>query len=70
MFEVQEYTFCDGWINTWTECDGSPSYFVTREEAQQELDNLLFDQNEAFEQGLMIDKYESENYRIVEVDNE
>lgn len=71
MFEVQEYTLCDGWINAWTEgIDELPSQFETREKAQQELDDFLFDQHEAVLQGCMVEDYDENNYRIVEIKEE
>ena len=73
MFEVQEYTLCDGWINTWTEEVAGvivPSQFTKREKAQQELDDFLFDQHEAVLQGCMVEDYDENNYRIVEIKKE
>lgn len=46
-FEVQHYTLCDGWVNTWRVCnaDGTdePQTFATIEEAQAEIDEFLAD---------------------------
>ena len=46
-YEVQHYTFCDGWVNTWRVCnaDGTdePQTFATIEEAQAEIDEFLAD---------------------------
>jgi len=66
-WEVQEFTFCDGWINTWSDKNEEPLYFKSEDEAKQELDDFLFDQSEAVENGAMVDKYDIENYRIVKV---
>ena len=35
-YEVQQYTFCQGWINTWS-IDEEPEIFSTYEEARIEL---------------------------------
>lgn len=50
-YEVQTWRLCDGWINNWfvTEEAGDniftnvPETFASREEAQQALDEFLFD---------------------------
>lgn len=40
-YEIQTYTFCDGFVNTWTDDDENPITFETREQAQLELDMYL-----------------------------
>lgn len=42
MFEVQHYTHCQGWVNTWL-VDDQPQRFTTREEAEAELAEFLAD---------------------------
>lgn len=39
-WEVQHYTVCGGWVNTW-QVDDQPQRFATREDAQAELDQFL-----------------------------
>ena len=39
-YEVQHYTLCDGWINTWT-VDDKPEYFDTYEDAEASLAYFL-----------------------------
>jgi len=42
-YEVQHYTLCDGWRNTWTICENGiekPHVFDSEEEAQAELDEF------------------------------
>ena len=49
-YEVQHYTLCDGWINTWSyaESDGvmQPETFTTADEAQAALDEYFQDLEE------------------------
>lgn len=45
-YEVQHYTLCDGWTNTWTICEDGiekPHVFDSQEEAQAELDEFFED---------------------------
>jgi len=42
MYEVQTYTICDGWVNTW-HTDGTPTVFKSFGEALDELDEHLAD---------------------------
>jgi len=70
MFEIQEYTLCDGWINTWSYDDGKPVVFSSYEEANQELKDFLLDQRKAVEDGDMAEKYSLEDYRIIPVTKE
>ena len=54
-YEVQHYTLCDGWINTWSDYDEdgneTPSTYDSFEDALNELDSFLDDEQEAFEEG-------------------
>ena len=44
-YEVQQYTLCDGWVNTWTiwdEGDGcEPETFASRTDAQAAIDEFF-----------------------------
>jgi hypothetical protein len=64
-FEIQTYTLCDGWVNTWTDDDVLVT-FDTYEAAQAELDDHLADLAHAVENGHM-DDYSADDYRIVRV---
>ena len=70
-FEVQHYTLCDGWVNTWTTYDDDgkeiPSLFESYSQALIELDDFLENEHEAFIQGWIESKYTSDEFRIVEV---
>lgn len=70
-YEVQHYTLCDGWINTWSDYDEdgneTPSTYDSFEDALNELDSFLDDEQEAFEEGNIESPYDREEFRIVEI---
>jgi len=66
LYEVQEFNLCGGWINNWSDENGS-SYFESREAAQNELDSFLADCEQDFNEGFMPDYPDSEEFRIVEL---
>jgi hypothetical protein len=65
-YEVQTYTLCDGWVNTWT-VDDEPMTFDTPEAAEAEIDDFLADVTEAVEDGYMADGHDRADYRIVPI---
>lgn len=48
-YEVQHYTICDGWVNTWTMTDEDgtvrPEYFATPEQARAAIHQFIHDYN-------------------------
>ena len=70
-YEVQHYTLCDGWINTWSDYDEdgneTPSTYDSFEDALKELDSFLDDEQEAFEEGNIESPYDRDEFRIAEV---
>lgn len=64
-YEIQTYTLCDGWINTWSEDDQLVT-FDTLEDAQNELQGFLEDLAHFVQIGHLED-YNPEDYRIVEL---
>jgi hypothetical protein len=70
-YEVQHYTLCDGWINTWSDYDEDgnekPSTYDSFEDALNELDSFLDDEQEAFEEGNIESPYDRDEFRIAEV---
>lgn len=70
-YEVQHYTLCDGWINTWTTYDENdnetPSIFDTYEDAQEALDDFLKEEKKAFKRKEIDSMYEADEFRIEEV---
>ena len=76
-YEVQTWTLCDGWINTWSIIEEAgdniftdiPETFPTREEAQQGLNEFLFDIQSEIDTGQRSadEGYDAEDFRIVQV---
>ena len=70
-FEIQHFTLCDGWINTWTITneDGQdmPEYFDSYKDAEEDLMQFLMDEDEAYANGYIESRYKSDEFRIVEV---
>ena len=70
-FEVQEFTLCDGWINTWTTYDDDgnevPSQFDSEEGAQASLDDFFKQCRRAVKNREMEDVPDAEDFRIVEI---
>ena len=72
IYEVQEYTLCDGWINTWTTYDDDgnevPSQFTSEQGAKEELEDFFYQCREAVEDGNMEDVPDREDFRVVKVE--
>ena len=68
-FEVQEYTLCDGWVNTWSDDKGATT-FNSKAEAQDELDWFLADMIWEHAEGNIADVPDKDTFRIVEVSDE
>ena len=70
-YEIQQFTLCGGWVNTWTieHEDGTiePSLFDSYAEANDELSEFLRDSDEAYFNGWIEDRYQWHEYRIVEI---
>lgn len=67
-YEVQHYTLCQGWINTWLE-DDKPMTFATREDAERELADFLADIDAEIKSGEREadNGYDASEFEIVEV---
>jgi hypothetical protein len=70
-FEVQHYTLCDGWINTWRDInergEETPSIYWTYTEALDELTDFLAQEHEAFAEGNIDSMYDINEFRIMEI---
>lgn len=68
MFEVQQWTLCQGWVNTWS-VDDQPQRFETLEAAQAELDEFFDDIQAEIDRGERDPEegYAREDFRIEEV---
>ena len=69
MYQVEQFTLCDGWVNTWHE-DGKPLLFKTWPNAVFELALFYSDMAEAYEDGQIDTPIKANDYRIVEVKND
>jgi len=65
-YEVQHFTLCDGWINTWT-VDDKPEIFDTYEDAESSLDSFLAEEKRAYKRKEIDNMYEADEFRIMEV---
>jgi hypothetical protein len=70
-YEVQQYTFCQGWINTWTTLDEAmperPTTFETATCAALSLAEYLADELREFQAGNIASPSDPSDFRIVEV---
>jgi hypothetical protein len=70
-YEIQHYTLCQGWVNTWTITneDGSsePEYFETKEQAISALADFLDEENREYLNGNVESPYDIHEFRIEEV---
>jgi hypothetical protein len=70
-YEVQTFTLCDGWVNTWMVHDENgrmePETFATEEEAQAALDEFFADIQAEIDAGQREpdEGYDSEDFRIM-----
>ena len=70
-FEVQTFTICDGWTNTWTitehGAEPKPQVFTTREEAAAELDEFFADIADEIRSGerSVEEGYSVDEFRVV-----
>lgn len=73
IFEIQTYTLCDGWVNTWTISENGETpvseTFATREEAQTELEDFLSDIEFQIASGERAsdEGYDASEFRIIEI---
>tara|TARA_R110000822_G_scaffold154041_1_gene293500 strand:- start:707 stop:1123 length:417 start_codon:yes stop_codon:yes gene_type:complete len=66
-YEVQTFTLCDGFVNTWSDDDETPVTFDTEVEAQAELAEHLEDLEDAFKRGDLSDTPDPDDYQVMEV---
>ena len=64
MYQIETFTLCDGWLNTWQDQDGTPVVFTTELAAVDELNEFLEDTKDAFECGHLDSPYQAADYRI------
>jgi len=70
-YEIQHYTLCDGWVNTWTITneDGTTEseYFETKEQAISALADFIDEENREYLHGNIDSPYDIQEFRIEEV---
>jgi len=74
MFEVQQITICDGWVNTWINWDdngnATPETFKSFDDAVIALDEYLSDIEWEYKNGNLDSIYDRSEFRIVKCDGE
>ena len=55
MFEVQTYTLCDGYVNTWLDSNDKPIQYATRKKALSDLRDYFADNLAAVQDGEILD---------------
>jgi len=53
MYEIQTYTLCDGYVNTWLNCDDKPIKYATRKQAMADLRDYFADCQGAVDDGFL-----------------
>ena len=70
-YEIQHFTLCDGWVNTWLSWDDEGNVvaetFDSYADASMALDEFLSDEEYEYKQGNIESSYEKEEFRIVEI---
>ena len=64
---VETNTFCNGWVNAWSDYDTIPVVFDTLQEAKNELAIYLIELGIDADIGNIID-YDPEDFRITEIE--
>jgi hypothetical protein len=71
VYEIQHFTICDGWVNTWTieNEDGTTQleYFDSIIDAQESLNEFLDEEYTTYVMGYTDSPFKEEEFRIVEV---
>jgi hypothetical protein len=65
QFTVETHFYGDTWENCWTDDNGQPITFATREEAQEAINEHIADCNEAVEAGDMQGGFHPSEFRIM-----
>ena len=70
-YEIQTFTLCDGWVNTWTNYDENdneiPSTYDTYSHAQSDLHAYLKDELREYQSGNIDSPSDVDDFRIVEI---
>ena len=63
---VETNTYCDGWVNTWTDDDEKPVVFDSLQDAENELSLYIIELGINADIGNITD-YDPEDFRITEI---
>lgn len=67
-YEIQHYTLCDGWINTWSDAEtGEPTIYDSYDQARDDLADFLDQEAQSYFNGDIESRYQADEFRIVEV---
>ena len=72
-YEVQEYCLCGGWTNTWSYEENGKTIsttYDTEEDAEAELKYFFKQMRKAVRNKEMEDVPDTEDFRVVEVEND
>lgn len=67
-YAVKTFTLSAGWVNAWLDADTKTSTFNTRAEAELELKLLIDELMEAWENGLLDDAPDADDFKIERVE--
>jgi hypothetical protein len=67
-YEIQHFTLCDGWINTWSDGEtGEPTLYDSHDQAADDLADFLDQEAEAYFNGWIESRYQADEFRIMEI---
>jgi hypothetical protein len=64
-YQIETFTLCDGWCNTWRDDSATPVTFTSYDEALKELNEYFSELNEDVQNGF-IEPYNMSDFRIAE----
>ena len=64
-YQIEHFTLCDGWVNTWRDDTDAPVTFASYDQALKELNDHYSELREEVQNGF-IDDYNMSDFRIAE----
>jgi hypothetical protein len=64
-YQIETFTLCDGWCNTWRDDSTTPVTFASYDEALKELNEYFSELSEEVQKG-QLDDYSMGDFRIAE----
>lgn len=65
-YQIETFTLCDGWCNTWRDDTDAPATFASYDQALKELNEIFSELSEEV-QNCFIEPYNMSDFRIAEV---